>query len=313
MIQSAPTINSEIRDSGIIEGGQDGFSAKELDFLITVLRSGSLPASLNPEPLQEENVGPTLGDDTIAKGIRAIVVSMIVVPVFMIIYYRFAGVVAVVALMLNVLLLIASMALLEASFTLPGLAGLALTIGMAVDVNVLIFERMREEAERGASMAQQIRNGFDRAWVTIFDSHVTIFLSGLVLYSVGTDEVKGFALTLIIGMIWNLFTAVYVSRVIFEFWYDQGWLKKVSMLKLMDKTNIDFIGPRKICMAASIVLIALGLAARSMRGVGDVQHRLHRRHPGDDPAQRPGRGRQGACPSPTGPPSSARRPATCPT
>ena len=233
-----------------------------------MLRSGSLPASLNPEPLQEENVGPTLGDDTIAKGIWAIVISLIVVPVFMMIYYRFAGVVAVVALMLNLLLLIASMAFLQASFTLPGLAGLALTIGMAVDVNVLIFERMREEAERGATMAQQIRNGFNRAWVTIFDSHVTIFLSGLVLYAVGTDEVKGFALTLIIGMIWNLFTAVYVSRLIFEFWYDQGWLKKVTMLKLMDKTHIDFIGPRKVCMAASAILIVLGLLATAARGVG---------------------------------------------
>ena len=268
VVQSAPSINSEIRDSGIIEGGAQGFSPKELDFLITVLRSGSLPASLNPEPLQEENVGPTLGEDTIAKGIFAIIISMIVVPVFMMVYYRFAGVVAVVALMLNILLLIASMGFLQASFTLPGLAGLALTIGMAVDVNVLIFERMREEAERGASMAQQIRNGFNRAWVTIFDSHVTIFLSGLVLYIVGTDEVKGFALTLIIGMIWNLFTAVYVSRLIFEFWYDKGWLKKVTMLKLMDKTNIDFIGPRKYCMTASVILIIFGLVATAARGVG---------------------------------------------
>jgi SecD/SecF fusion protein len=268
VVQSAPSINQEIGAQGIIEGGPQGFSPKELDLLITVLRSGSLPASLNPEPLQEENVGPTLGDDTIAKGIRAIVISMIVVPVFMIIYYRFAGVVAVVALMLNVLLLIASMGVLQVSFTLPGLAGLALTIGMAVDVNVLIFERMREEAERGATMAQQIRNGFDRAWVTIFDSHVTIFLSGLVLFFVATDEVKGFAITLIIGMIWNLFTAVFVSRVIFEFWYAQGWLKKVTMLKLMDKTNIDFIGPRKICMMASVVLIILGLVAVWGRGVG---------------------------------------------
>ncbi len=268
VVQSAPSINQEIGASGIIEGGPQGFSPKELDLLITVLRSGSLPASLNPEPLQEENVGPTLGDDTIAKGIRAIVISMIVVPVFMMIYYRFAGVVAVVALMLNVLLLIGSMGLLQVSFTLPGLAGLALTIGMAVDVNVLIFERMREEAERGATMAQQIRNGFNRAWVTIFDSHVTIFLSGLVLFFVATDEVKGFAVTLIIGMIWNLFTAVFVSRVIFEYWYGKGWLKKITMLKLMDKTNIDFIGPRKACMTGSVILILLGLGAVYARGVG---------------------------------------------
>ena len=267
-MQSAPSINSEIGNSGIIEGGSSGFSPKDLNFLITVLRSGSLPASLNPEPLQEENVGPTLGEDTIAKGIYAIIVSMIVVCLFMIVYYRFAGVVAVVALMLNLLLLIASMAIFQASFTLPGLAGLALTIGMAVDVNVLIFERMREEAERGAGMAQQIRNGFNRAWVTIFDSHVTIFLSGLVLYTVGTDEVKGFALTLIIGMIWNLFTAVYVSRVIFEYWFSRGWLKQITMLKLMDKTQIDFIGPRKVCMLVSSILILLGLVATGLRGVG---------------------------------------------
>jgi SecD/SecF fusion protein len=268
VVQSAPSINQEIGASGIIEGGPQGFSPKELDLLITVLRSGSLPASLNPEPLQEENVGPTLGDDTIAKGIRAIVISMVVVPLFMIFYYRFAGVVAVVALVLNVLLLIASMGFFQVSFTLPGLAGLALTIGMAVDVNVLIFERMREEAERGANLAQQIRNGFNRAWVTIFDSHVTLFLSGLVLFAVATDEVRGFAVTLIIGMIWNLFTAVFVSRVIFEFWYDKGWLKKITMLKMMDKTNFDFIGPRKICMTASAILIALGLVAVWARGVG---------------------------------------------
>jgi SecD/SecF fusion protein len=268
VVQSAPGIEAEIGASGIITGGPQGFSNKELNFLITVLNSGRLPASLNPEPLQEENIGPTLGDDTIAKGIYAIIVSMIVVPVFMLIYYRFAGAVAVFALVLNIVLLIGSMALFQASFTLPGLAGLALTIGMAVDANVLIFERMREEAEHGAGMAQQIRNGFNRAWITILDSHVTNFLSGFVLYAVGTDEVKGFALTLIIGMVWNLFTAVYVSRVIFDFWFAQGWLKKVTMLKLMNKTNIDFIGPRRYCITGSLIVIALGLGATAIRGRG---------------------------------------------
>ena len=139
---------------------------------------------MNPVPLQEEKIGPTLGEDTIRKGIRSIVISMLMVPIFMIIYYRFAGVVAVIALIMNTLLLLGSMAALKASFTLPGLAGFALTIGMAVDANVLIFERMREEAERGASVVQQIRNGFNRAWTTILDSHLTIFLSGLVLSAI---------------------------------------------------------------------------------------------------------------------------------
>ncbi len=283
---SAPVINSEIRDSGIIEGGPQGFKAKEVEHLINVLRAGSLPASLNPTPLQEEKVGPTLGEDTIAKGICAIWVSMLVVPIFMLVYYRFAGLVATIALVVNMILLVGSMAFMQATFSLPGLAGLALTIGMAVDANVLVFERMREEKERGASLAQQIRNGFNRAWITIFDSHVTNFLAAVVLYMVGTEEVKGFALTMMIGMAWNLFTAVFMSRVIFEYCYSKGWLKKVTMLKMMDKTNIDFIGPRYYCMAGSLILIVLGLVATYIRGQDDVQHRLHRRDAGHHPAQR---------------------------
>ncbi len=265
LVMSAPVINSEIRESGVIEGGPQGFKQKEVDHLVNVLRAGSLPASLNPTPLQEEKVGPTLGEDTIAKGVRAIWVSLMVVPIFMVIYYRFAGVVAVLALLVNMILLLGSMAFIQATFSLPGLAGLALTIGMAVDANVLVFERMREEKERGAALSQQIRNGFNRAWVTIFDSHVTNFLAALVLYLVGTEEVKGFALTMIIGMAWNLFTAVYMSRVIFEFSYSKGWLKQITMMKMFDRTNIDFIGPRYYCMAGSLTLILLGLMATGLR------------------------------------------------
>ena len=268
LVRSAPALKNEIRDSGIIEGGPQGFKAKEVEHLVQVLRAGSLPASLNPEPVQEEKVGPTLGEDTIAKGVFAIWVSLLVVPIFMVIYYRFAGFVAVLALLVNMILLIGSMAFIQATFSLPGLAGLALTIGMAVDANVLVFERMREEKERGASLAQQIRNGFNRAWITIFDSHVTNFLAALVLYIVGTEQVKGFALTMMIGMAWNLFTAVFMSRVIFEIWYTKGWLKKITMLKILDKTNIDFVGPRYYCMAGSVILIVLGLIATGIRWQG---------------------------------------------
>ncbi len=141
LVMSAPAINSEIRDSGIIEGGAQGFKPKEVEHLVQVLRAGSLPASLNPDPLVEEKVGATLGEDTIAKGLFAIWVSLLVVPIFMVIYYRFAGVVAVLALLVNMILLVGSMAQIQATFSLPGLAGLALTIGMAVDANVLVFER----------------------------------------------------------------------------------------------------------------------------------------------------------------------------
>lgn len=264
LVMSAPSINSEIRESGVIEGVR----VDEVDHLINILKAGSLPATIDPNPVQEENVGPTLGEDTIRKGINAIMISMLIVPIFMIVYYHFVGMVAVFALVLNMVMLVGSMAFFQASFTLPGLAGLALTIGMAVDANVLIFERMREEKERGASMIQQIRNGFTRAWTTILDSNVSTMLSGVVLYAVGTEEVKGFALTLIIGLLWNLFTAVFVSRVVFDFWLQQGWLRKTTMMKIMDKTNIDFIGPRYYCIAGSLLVIVGGLIAFFARGEG---------------------------------------------
>jgi SecD/SecF fusion protein len=262
LVRSAPSINSRITDSGIIEGVQP----EEVNYLIEILRAGSLPASIDPTPLLEEKIGPTLGRDTIQKGLYAIGVSMFIVPLFMILVYRFAGVVAVVCLLLNMLLLVASMAITGSSFTLPGLAGLALTIGMAVDANVLIFERMREEQEKGAGVAQQIRNGFDRAWTTIFDSNITTVLSGLILWFVGTQEVKGFALTLIIGLLWNLFTAVWVSRVIFDFFYSRGLLKAIKFNRVLGKTNLDFIGKRRTFMAVSALAIAIGLAAFFIRG-----------------------------------------------
>jgi SecD/SecF fusion protein len=263
LVRSAPSINSEIRDSGIIEGVR----GDEVQYLISILKSGSLPASIDPVPLLEQKVGPTLGRDTIDKGVRAITISMFVVPIFMIVYYRLAGAIAVLALILNLILLVASMVATNSSFTLPGLAGLALTIAMAVDANVLIFERMREEKERGASLPQQIRNGYDRAWTTIFDSNLTTVLSGLVLYAIGTEEVKGFALTLIIGLVWNLFTAVYFTRIIFEFLYHRGWLKSISMMpRPLGKTTIDFIRPRHALMALSAILVTIGLALFGMKG-----------------------------------------------
>jgi len=261
-IMSAPSINSEIRDAGIIEGVQP----KEVNYLIEILRSGSLPASIDPTPLLEENIGPTLGRDTIEKGLRAIFIAMLVVPIFMIFYYRFAGVVAVFALVMNMILLVAFMAITQSSFTLPGLAGLALTIGMAVDANVLIFERIREEAERGASVAAQVRNGFSRAWTTILDSNLTTVLSGLVLFAIGSEEIKGFALTLIVGLVWNLFTAVFVSRVIFDFLLSRKLLKRFTMMKMFGRTNIDFVRPRKILMACSAVVILIGLGIFASRG-----------------------------------------------
>jgi SecD/SecF fusion protein len=266
VIQSAPVIQDQIRDSGVITMGKSGSELlNEVDVLIKILQAGSLPGSLNTTPLQEEQIGPTLGRDTISKGINAIQISMLVVPIFMVLYYRLAGAIAVLALVLNMVLLLGSMALLEASFTLPGLAGFALTIGMSVDANVLIFERMREEAERGAALSQQIRNGFGRAWTAIVDSNVTTIWAGAVLWAVGTEEVKGFAITLIIGLIWNLFTAVFCTRVALEFLQGRG-IRELSMLKLLQRTSINFTKPRYYCMLGSLLLIVIGVGAFYVRG-----------------------------------------------
>jgi SecD/SecF fusion protein len=264
-IQSAPTLNAQISDSGIIEGGQSGFEVKEVEFLLNILNAGSLPATLNPVPLQEEKVGPTLGQDTIQKGVYAIIISMIVVPIFMIIYYRVCGIIAVIALVLNLILLVGFMSLTSSTITLPGLAGLALTIGMAVDANVLIFERMREEKDKGASLNEQIRNGFDRAWTTILDANITTVLSGIVLFAIGTEEIKGFALTLIVGLLWNLITAVYVTRVIFDFLSSKGLLKEINMLRFLASTSIDFVGKRQIAAMISVIVIGVGLLAFGVR------------------------------------------------
>lgn len=264
-VQSAPSLNAQISDSGIIEGGQSGFEVKEVEFLLNILNAGSLPATLNPVPLQEEKVGPTLGQDTIQKGIYAIAISMVVVPIFMVFYYRLCGVIAVIALVLNLILLVGFMSLTTSTFTLPGLAGLALTIGMAVDANVLIFERMREEKDKGASLNEQIRNGFDRAWTTILDANITTVLSGIVLFYIGTEEIKGFALTLIVGLVWNLITAVYVTRVMFDFLAAKGLLKEISMLRFMSATSIDFVGKRRVAAMISLVVIGIGLLAFGIR------------------------------------------------
>jgi SecD/SecF fusion protein len=264
-VQSAPSLNSEISDSGIIEGGPSGFPVGEVNFLLSILNAGSLPATLNPTPLQEEKVGPTLGQDTIAKGVRAIAISMVVVPIFMIAYYGISGVIAVIGLVVNLVLLVGFMSLTSSTFTLPGLAGLALTIGMAVDANVLIFERMREEKEKGAGLREQVRNGFDRAWTTILDANITSVLSGIVLFMIGTEEIKGFALALVVGLIFNLFTAVYLSRLFFDTLVQAGVIKELRMMRFLAKTRIDFVGMSRLASLVSVIVIGLGLGAVAMR------------------------------------------------
>ncbi len=261
---SAPGIRETISDHGQISGG--AMDQKEVEYIIGILKAGALPASLNKTPISESVVSPTLGKVTIEKGEQAIFWSMVAVVVFMIVYYRFAGIVACIALSFNLLLVLALMVLIKGAFTLPGLAGLVLTIGMSVDANVLIYERIREELRSGAALRMAIRNGFSRAMSAIIDSNVTTIISGIALYAIGTDQVKGFAVTLILGILTSMFTAIFVARVIFDVAERRGWITQLRMLKLMSQPSYDFLGKRWLAIAASLVLIAVGMGAAVARG-----------------------------------------------
>ena len=210
-VYTAPVIHGKIEDSGIIEGNFSQESAQDLSL---VLRAGALPASI--KYLEERTVGPSLGADSIREGVRASIGSIIVVMIFLVIYYRLSGVNAVLALALNLIILVAFMAYAGAVLTLPGIAGVILTIGMGVDSNVLVFERIREELRSGKAPASAVAVGFDRAFLTIIDTHVTTIVSAIFLFLFGTGPVRGFAVTLVIGLLANVFTSIYVSRAIFD-------------------------------------------------------------------------------------------------
>ncbi len=210
-IREVAVIHDQIRDQGNISGGMTAQQANDLSML---LNTGSLPASLRY--LQESTVGPSLGADSIRQGVMASIVGMLAVMVFMLIYYRGAGINADLALFLNLVILLGFMGFTGSTLTLPGIAGVILTIGMGVDSNVLIFERIREEVRAGKSPAIAVDQGFAHAWTTIIDTHVTTMVSAAILFIFGTGPVRGFAVTLLVGLFANLFTAVFVSRVIFD-------------------------------------------------------------------------------------------------
>jgi preprotein translocase subunit SecD len=210
-VKEVATIQSAIRDSGEITGS---FTPDEVEILSKMLRTGALPASLNY--LEDRTVGASLGADSVHEGITAAIVGVLVVMIFMLIYYRGSGINADVALILNLVILLGFLGFSSAALTLPGIAGVILTIGMGVDSNVLIFERIREEVRAGKAAAAAIDQGFAHAWVTIVDTHVTTIVSAAILFMFGSGPVKGFATTLTIGLAANLFTAVFVSRVIFD-------------------------------------------------------------------------------------------------
>jgi preprotein translocase subunit SecD len=210
-VQSVATIDEPIRDSGIIKGR---FSEQQVKDEAMILRSGALPAGI--KYLEERTVGPSLGSDSIRAGVDSAVMGMLAVLIFMLIYYHGAGVNADIALILNLIILLGFMGYSGATLTLPGIAGVILTVGMGVDSNVLIFERIREELRNGKTPPSAVEQGFKHAWTAIFDTHVTTIVSAAILFMFGTGPVKGFATTLVVGLFANLFTAVFVSRMIFD-------------------------------------------------------------------------------------------------
>jgi preprotein translocase subunit SecD len=211
-VVSAPVIQSQITDSGRITGS---FTNQQASDLALMLRSGALPASISY--LMENTVGPSLGADSIRHGVIACIVGFLAVIVFMLVYYRGAGINADVALVLNLVILIAALAYFGAVLTLPGIAGVILTVGMGVDSNVLIFERIREELRMGKAVGAAVAGGFEHAFKTIIDTHVTTVAAAAILFTFGTGPIRGFAVTLTIGLVANLFTSVYVSRTIFDY------------------------------------------------------------------------------------------------
>jgi preprotein translocase subunit SecD len=209
-VKSAPSINGQISDRGQITGG---FTKRSAEDLALVLKSGALPAKA--VYIEERTVGPSLGADSIRQGVTASIAGLLLVVGFMLFYYRGAGINAVLALILNLILLLASLVMFGATLTLPGIAGVILTIGMAVDSNVLIFERIREEMRLGKTISSAIDLGFNKAFVTIIDTHVTTIVSAVFLFVFGTGPIRGFAVSLVAGLLANLFTAIFVSRTIF--------------------------------------------------------------------------------------------------
>ena len=266
-VHSAPNIIETIGQRGQISGN---FTQKEVDRLIDVLNAGALEIPMVPDPINELTISPLLGADVQQKGITAIILASAAVVVFMLVYYRFAGIVANICLLLNLVLVMGMMALIQGTFTLPGLAGLVLTIGMAVDANVLIFERIREESNRGSSLRMAIQNGFGRAFTTIVDANVTTLIVAVVLFMIGTDQVKGFAVTLFIGIVMSMFSALYCGRLIFDLFERKSRAKGLSMMSIVGSTEFDFIGKKSIAAIVSAILIVCGMGSLFTRGADNL-------------------------------------------
>lgn len=262
-VQSAPVIREAIPSGrGQISGR---FTFEQAGDLAIALRAGALPAPIVIE--EERSVGASLGKDSVQQGIRATLIGFAAVVAFMAIYYLFAGLVANLALFLNILITLAALSYFHATLTLPGIAGIVLTIGMAVDTNVLIFERIREELALKKPMAASLAAGYTKAFSAIIDSNLTTLITAVILYVIGTGPVKGFALTLSIGLVASMFTGIFVTHSVFDLLLYKGGLKNLRMLQFLKKTpRINYLKFRKICYAVSLIVILTGAASLVMRG-----------------------------------------------
>ncbi len=270
---STPTLQDTIHDSGIITGGRGGFSQRELQYLIRTLNAGALEGRLSDRPISQKRIGPELGHDNLRHGMQAAVWSLIIVAVFMAVYYLFWGGVADFALVVNMVLILGAMALIEGTFTLPGIAGIVLTIGMAVDANVLIFERIREEIADGAEFNTAVRLGFEKAFSTIIDANLTTLITCFVLYHTATEEIKGFALVLGIGIVSTLFTALYCSRTLISIYMKLTGTNGIPMLTMLVPAvhrvlspNVNWVGKARAMGIVSVILVVSGLLITFSRG-----------------------------------------------
>jgi SecD/SecF fusion protein len=259
---SAPLINTPIPSGeGIIQGR---FTLQQAQDLATVLRSGSLPASL--EIISESFVGPSLGEDAIKRGIISFVLAVGAVILFMIIYYHLAGFIAVLAMAMNFILLAGILSFFNATMTLPGIAALVLTLGMAVDSNIIFYERIREEINKGKDTLVAFEAGFDRALITVVDANLTTLLAGIILYYFGTGPLKGFAIVLSVGILTTLFTGYFASKVMLRAAIENGILKSFSMLKIFSKTNFGFMKAAGVFKIISLLLVIFSIGIFFWKG-----------------------------------------------
>lgn len=261
-VHSAPRINERIPSGRASITGR--FTSEEAGDLAIILRAGALPAPIYIE--EERTVGALLGRDSIESGIRASLIGVALVLGFMLIYYLFSGIVASIAMLLNFIIVLGVLGWLHTTLTLPGIAGMILVIGMAVDANVLIYERIREELKTGKHIRSAIAAGYNKAFTAILDSNITTLIAAALLFRFGTGPIRGFGVTLSIGILASMFTAIFVTRIIFDLVTSNKKFTKLPMLQFFRKTKIDFIGKRWIAYALSVIVIVVGMGIFFARG-----------------------------------------------